>query len=85
MRVLKQELVVARKDHMCQSGLSVIRKGWTYERTTIVFDGEIYDWKQCMTCKEAMSESDRSTSLNEEEAYPEGWAKEDNVGCGYDN
>lgn len=82
MDTLAQKDVVARKDRQCQSGLGEIKKGDTYERTTITFDGRIYDWKQCMKCKDAMSIPSDRDGLYEEERYPEGWAKEDEVGCG---
>lgn len=81
MRVIRDETVVAKKDHICQSGFNMIKKGLTYNRTTIVNDGEIYTWKQCMMCKKAMGKVDND-HLYPEERYPEGWAKEYNVGCG---
>lgn len=74
MNAISRIKVVARKNHTCQSGYGTISKGDKYERTTITFDGRIYDWKQCLKCKEAMI-------LHEGERYPEGWAKEDGAGC----
>ena len=82
MNVIRDEVVVARKDHRCMSGLNVIKKGWTYNRTTIVYDDCIYTWKQCMMCKEAMAKAHDRDYLYPEERFPEGWAREDNVGCG---
>ena len=81
MTTLDSKVVTARKDHQCMSGLTTIKKGEQYERTTITFDGRIYTWKQCLKCKEAMSISSDRDGLYEEERYPEGWAREDRVGC----
>ena len=81
MTTLDSKIVTARKAHVCQSGYQPIKKGEQYERTTIVFDGRIYTWKQCLKCKEAMSIPSDRDHMYEEERYPEGWAKEDGVGC----
>jgi hypothetical protein len=81
MTTLDSKIVTARKEHTCQSGYRQIQKGDKYERTTIVFDGRIYTWKQCLKCKTAMSKPSDRDGLYEEERYPEGWAAEDQVGC----
>ena len=81
MQALSSKIVTARKEHTCQSGFGTIAKGKKYERTTIVFDGRIYDWKQCMKCRKAMDTPSDRDAMYEEERYPEGWAKEDGVGC----
>ena len=81
MNILDSKIVKARKTHACQSGLRKIKKGSRYERTTIVWDGRIYTWKQCLKCKKAMGMPSGRDGLYEEERYPVGWANDDSVGC----
>lgn len=81
MEVLAQVERTARKPHICNDGLGTIAKGEKYRDVRICDDGRVWTWKSCQACQKAMNKSDRPTFLYPEEAYPEGWAKDDGVGC----
>lgn len=49
--VLKQQTPTARKAHRCGScDTLAVRPGQTYRRTTILYDGRVYDWVDCPDC-----------------------------------
>ena len=47
---LKNLTPKARKEHKCSYCGEIIKKGETYDLTTCVFDGDIYDWKAHLDC-----------------------------------
>ena len=53
MRVIKRSTPRANKEHICDYCGCKIEKCETYERTTIVNDGELYDWKNHIECSQA--------------------------------
>lgn len=81
MTLLRTKEVKCRKPFKCMSGFKQVSKGEVYLRDTVAWDGSIYDWKQCLACAEAMNNSDRPDHMYPEEAFTEGWAYNDRVGC----
>lgn len=52
--VLSRKTVRARKQHTCMTCHNVaVQPGQEYERTTLVYDGRIYDWVNCPACETA--------------------------------
>ncbi|MDE8648178.1 hypothetical protein PXH69_24735 [Rhodococcus qingshengii] len=50
--VLSTKTVTARKPHQCMTCSTVaIKPGIQYVRSTMVYDGRIYDWVQCEPCR----------------------------------
>lgn len=52
MDILKEQTPIARKEHVCFWCGGKIAKGEKYRRSTILFDGRIYDWKSHLDCDE---------------------------------
>lgn len=52
MRELSRTTPIARKEHICNFCSGKIVKGEKYDRCTILFEGEIYDWKSHLECLE---------------------------------
>ena len=52
LEILKETNPVAKKDHVCQFCGGVIKEGERYNRTTISYDGDVYDWKSHLHCLE---------------------------------
>lgn len=40
----------ARKPHYCGMCSTKIRPGDTYRVTTMIHDGDLYDWRECLPC-----------------------------------
>lgn len=51
VELIKSKRVKANKLHQCDTCKSNIYPGEMYERQTNLFDGEIYNWKNCDHCK----------------------------------
>lgn len=52
--VISRKTVRARKQHGCMTCHKVaVEPGQEYERTTLVYDGRIYDWVNCEACDTA--------------------------------
>lgn len=55
IQVLHDATPVARKVHACATcSAQAVQPGQRYSRSTLIFDGRIYDWVQCAECS-AMS------------------------------
>ena len=52
LEILKETNPVAKKDHVCQFCGGVIKEGERYNRATISYDGDVYDWKSHLHCLE---------------------------------
>jgi hypothetical protein len=50
--ILKESYPVARKEHRCMFCGHIIKPGEKYRRTTIAYDGEVYDWIEDLNCTE---------------------------------
>ncbi len=50
--VLSRKTVRARKQHSCMMCHNLaVEPGQEYERSTLVYDGRIYDWVNCAACE----------------------------------
>ena len=58
LEILKENNPVAKKDHVCQFCGGVIKEGERYNRTTISYDGDVYDWKSHLHCLELTANLD---------------------------
>ena len=58
LEILKETNPVAKKDHVCQFCGGVIKEGERYNRTTISYDGDVYDWKSHLHCLELTANLD---------------------------
>lgn len=52
LEILKENNPVAKKDHVCQFCGGVIKGGERYNRATISYNGDVYDWKSHLHCLE---------------------------------
>ena len=52
LEILKENNPVAKKDHVCQFCGGVIKEGERYNRATISYNGDVYDWKSHLHCLE---------------------------------
>lgn len=51
-QVLSSKTVTARKPHACMTcNTKEIQPDVQYRRTTMVYDGRVYDWVQCEPCQ----------------------------------
>jgi hypothetical protein len=49
--LLKSKTLKARKVHRCMlCGAPAVQPGGTYERSTLILDGRVYDWVECEPC-----------------------------------
>lgn len=49
--VLSRKTIRARKQHICMlCHKPAVEPGAEYERTTLIYDGRIYDWVNCAAC-----------------------------------
>lgn len=65
-RLVSERIVTARVTHDCMTCARVAAiKGETYTRTTLAYDGTVYDWIQCQPCRRiALSVAYWSTSAD---------------------
>ena len=49
LEILKENNPVAKKDHVCQFCGGVIKEGERYNRATISYNGDVYDWNSNQT------------------------------------
>ena len=71
---IRQSEHVARKDHRCDFCLFTIEKGERYSKTTGVFEGDFFVWKEHLDCRAAGLESMR---LSGEYSYESMWNMDD--------
>lgn len=55
MEVISSAERKARKDHVCDFCLCKIKKGVVYKDDTCVNNGEIYNWRSHLECKEVLN------------------------------
>lgn len=48
--LLREAKPIARKEHTCEDCFTCIPKGTTYHRATLIYDGHVYDWVECLPC-----------------------------------
>ena len=65
-QLLREARPTARKAHCCSLCTGPISPGETYSRRTLVYDGQVYDWRECSDC-----EADEIVSLVAEWTYDE--------------
>ena len=58
LEILKETNPVAKKDHVCQFCGGVIKEGERYNRATISYNGDVYDWKSHLHCLELTANLD---------------------------
>ena len=52
VQILRETRPKARKPHRCSLCTGPIHPGDTYNRSTNIYDGRIYDWLTCQPCLE---------------------------------
>ena len=52
---LNKSFPTARKEHKCSWCGDTIKVGEKYERSTLIYDGQIYDWLCHLECREVTS------------------------------
>lgn len=66
--VLSRKTVRARKPHTCMlCHQTAVEPGQEYERSTLIYDGRIYDWVNCAACDALMP-------------FVTEWANDDEIG-----
>ena len=50
-QLLRETRPTARKAHRCSLCTGPISPGETYSRRTLVYDGQVYDWRECSACE----------------------------------
>lgn len=71
MKVLRNETLVARKEHRCDFCGEVISVGEKYNRQTNVYDGRVYDWVSHSECSKLAYELDMFDDCDELEIMQE--------------
>lgn len=51
METLRKSNPIAHKEHKCMWCGGIINKGEKYERSTHVYEGQIYDWVNHISCR----------------------------------
>ena len=74
MGIIKEQFPIAIKEHVCKWCGGKIAKGEKYRRSTIIFDGSIYDWISHLDCYELtgllnMYDYDDGDGINAEHFY----------------
>ena len=65
-QLLREAHPTARKAHRCSLCTGPISPGETYSRRTLVYDRQVYDWRECSAC-----EADEIVSLAAEWTFSE--------------
>lgn len=52
MITLKESKPIAKKEHQCDWCYGTIKKGEVYERQSNVADGDFYEWKNHLKCRQ---------------------------------
>lgn len=80
VEVIREKTVTARKAHGCETcNRPAALPGESYHRSTLVFDGRVYDWVQCQQCREMSSEVWTWTGYDDDGIGPDDyyeWAQE---------
>lgn len=57
VELIKERTPIARKVHRCMNCTSLaIQIGHAYVRSTLTYDGRIYDWVSCCACHDLLGE-----------------------------